>query len=130
MALGEPPSTSMLFLAQPIFPNRGKLLNLFQKDSRLAEPDEWTLFPIPNESLLKACALGKKKVCVSLAHTDSVLPHPHPIQLDRTDYPCMLGDMVIPTGAGHQPCLGCVNLVCKALKECLHLENETSALHQ
>lgn len=129
MAIGEHPSISMLSLAQPIFPNRGKLLNLFQKDSRLAEPDEWILFPIHNESLLQACAIRKKKVCVSLAHTDSVLPHPHPIHLDRTDIPVGWGDMGIPTCAGHQLCLGRVDLVCKALKECLHLGNKASALH-
>lgn len=76
------------------------------------------------------CYRKEEGVCVSLAPTHSVLLHPHPIQLDRSDYPCRLGDMVVPTGAGHQPCLGCVDLVCKALKECLHLENEASALHQ
>ena len=127
MALGEPPSTRCSSWPSPFFLTEGNYLTYSIKT---AEPDEWTLFPIPNESLLQAWSIGKKKVCVSLANTHSFLPHPHPIQLDRSDYPCRLGGMVVPTGAGHQPCLGCVNLVCKTLKECLHLENETSALHQ
>lgn len=107
----------MLFPSQPISSDRGKCLTYSRKAIHWAGPDRMDIVSNLKWGMLflQTCTLGKKRLCTSG---------------DRTNVCISKGNMVTPTIVAHQPCLGNVNTMQKALKECFHLENEGVVLYQ